>query len=157
MSDWNDLYLEVILDHNKNPRNNEELKLYTHEAKGHNPLCGDRISIQIVLENEKVKEAKFTGSGCAISTASASILTETIKGKNRSEVESLFENFHGLVTGKKGETELGKLAIFEGVKKYPARVKCATLSWHALMAALEGKEETTTEWAKNWRMKSLKL
>jgi nitrogen fixation NifU-like protein len=145
MSDWNDLYLEVILDHNKNPRNNTELELYTHEAKGHNPLCGDKISIQIVLENEKVKEAKFTGSGCAISTASASILTETIKGKNRDEVESLFENFHGLVTGKEAETELGKLAIFEGVKKYPARVKCATLSWHALMAALEGKEETTTE------------
>ena len=145
MSDWNDLYLEVILDHNKNPRNNEELELYTHEAKGHNPLCGDRISIQIMLENEKVKEAKFTGSGCAISTASASILTETIKGKSRDEVESLFENFHGLVTGKEAETELGKLAIFEGVKKYPTRVKCATLSWHALMAALEGKEETTTE------------
>ena len=145
MNDWNDLYLEVILDHNKNPRNNTELELYTHEAKGHNPLCGDKISIQIVLENEKVKEAKFTGSGCAISTASASILTETIKGKNRDEVESLFENFHGLVTGKEAETELGKLAIFEGVKKYPARVKCATLSWHALMAALEGKEETTTE------------
>jgi len=145
MSDWNDLYLEVILDHNKNPRNNTELELYTHEAKGHNPLCGDKISIQIILENEKVKEAKFTGSGCAISTASASILTETIKGKNRDEVESLFENFHGLVTGKDAETELGKLAIFEGVKKYPARVKCATLSWHALMAALEGKEETTTE------------
>ena len=145
MSDWNDLYLEVILDHNKNPRNNTELELYTHEAKGHNPLCGDKISIQIILENEKVKEAKFTGSGCAISTASASILTETIKGKNRDEVESLFENFHGLVTGKEAETELGKLAIFEGVKKYPARVKCATLSWHALMAALEGKEETTTE------------
>ena len=145
MNDWNDLYLEVILDHNKNPRNNTKLELYTHEAKGHNPLCGDKISIQIVLENEKVKEAKFTGSGCAISTASASILTETIKGKNRGEVESLFENFHGLVTGKEAETELGKLAIFEGVKKYPARVKCATLSWHALMAALEGKKETTTE------------
>ena len=145
MSDWNELSLEVILDHNKNPRNNEELELYTHEAKGHNPLCGDRISIQIMLENEKVKEAKFTGSGCAISTASASILTETIKGKSRDEVESLFKNFHGLVTGKEAKTELGKLAIFEGVKKYPARVKCATLSWHALMAALEGKEETTTE------------
>ena len=116
MSDWNELYLEVILDHNKNPRNNEKLELYTHEASGHNALCGDRISIQIVLENEKVKEAKFTGSGCAISTASASILTETIKGKSKAEVENLFEDFHGLVTGKEDEAELGKLSIFEGVK-----------------------------------------
>ena len=146
MNDWNELYLEVILDHNKNPRNNHELKEYTHHADGHNPLCGDKISINILMDKEIVKEVSFTGSGCAISTASASILTETIKNKNKNEIEKLFKDFHNLVTSEKEvENKLGKLAIFEGVKKYPARVKCATLSWHALMAALEGGKETTTE------------
>jgi nitrogen fixation NifU-like protein len=142
MNDWDDLYLEVILDHNKNPRNNHELKEHTHHADGHNPLCGDRVSINILMDNDIVKEVSFTGSGCAISTASASILTETI----RNEIEKLFKDFHDLVTNEKEvEKKLGKLAIFEGVKKYPARVKCATLSWHALMAALEGEKKTTTE------------
>ena len=144
MNDWDDLYLEVILDHNKNPRNKNILEDFTHEAKGHNPLCGDNISIQIIMEGDNVAEARFTGSGCAISTASASILTETIKGKNRKEIELLFGNFHNLVTGN-SEKDLGKLSIFGGVQKYPARVKCATLSWHALMAAIEGKKETSTE------------
>jgi len=149
MNDWDDLYLEVILDHNKNPRNKNILEDFTHEAKGHNPLCGDNISIQIIMEGDNVAEARFTGSGCAISTASASILTETIKGKNRKEIELLFGNFHNLVTGNESEKDLGKLSIFGGVQKYPARVKCATLSWHALMAAIEGKKETSTEWATN--------
>ena len=145
MNDWDELYLEVILDHNKNPRNKNILNDCTHEAKGHNPLCGDNISIQIIMKDDNVAEARFTGSGCAISTASASILTETIKGKNRKEVELLFQNFHNLVTGNEAEKDLGKLSIFGGVQKYPARVKCATLSWHALMAAIEGKKETSTE------------
>ena len=145
MNEWNELYLEVILDHNKNPRNNGTLEQYTHHAEGHNPLCGDNISIQVIVENGLVQETKFTGSGCAISTASASILTETIKGKTVDEISKLFQDFHTLVTNKESKKDMGKLSIFEGVKKYPARVKCATLSWHALMAALEGKKETTTE------------
>jgi len=146
MNNWDDLYLEVILDHNKNPRNNHKLEKHTHHADGHNPLCGDRVSINILMDGETVKDVSFTGSGCAISTASASILTETIKNKNRTEIKNLFKDFHNLVTSEKEvENKLGKLAIFEGVKKYPARVKCATLSWHALMAALEGEKEITTE------------
>ena len=118
---------------------------HTHEAKGDNPLCGDQISIQLIMKEDKVSDVKFTGSGCAISTASASILTEEIKGKSKKEIEKLFNGFHNLVTGNDENTNLGKLSIFEGVKKYPARVKCATLSWHALMAAIEGNEEATTE------------
>ena len=145
MNDWDELYLEVILDHNKNPRNKDELDNFTHEAKGHNPLCGDHISIQLIMDGEEISDVKFTGSGCAISTASASILTEAIKGKNKSEIEQLFGNFHDLVTGSGNKEDLGKLAIFVGVNKYPARVKCATLSWHALMAAIEGKKEASTE------------
>ena len=145
MSDLDELYLEVIIDHNKNPRNNERLENHTHEAKGDNPLCGDQISIQLIMKEDKVSDVKFTGSGCAISTASASILTEEIKGKSKKEIEKLFNGFHNLVTGNDENTNLGKLSIFEGVKKYPARVKCATLSWHALMAAIEGNEEATTE------------
>ena len=145
MNEWNELYLEVILDHNKNPRNNGTLEQYTNHAEGHNPLCGDNISIQVIVENGLVQETKFTGSGCAISTASASILTETIKGKTVDEISKLFQDFHTLVTNKESKKDMGKLSIFEGVKKYPARVKCATLSWHALMAALEDKKETTTE------------
>ena len=145
MNDWDELYLEVILDHNKNPRNKDELDNFTHEAKGHNPLCGDHISIQLIMDGEEISDVKFTGSGCAISTASASILTEAIKGKSKSEINQLFGNFHDLVTGSGNKEDLGKLAIFEGVNKYPARVKCATLSWHALMAAIEGKKEASTE------------
>ena len=145
MSDLDELYQEVILDHSKNPRNKTELENFTHEAKGHNPLCGDQISIQIIMEGEKISDVKFTGAGCAISTASASILTESIKGKSMNEIERIFENFHDLVTGNEPEEDLGKLTIFEGVQKYPVRIKCATLSWHALMAAINGEKETTTE------------
>ena len=148
MSDLDELYLEVIIDHNKNHRKNEKLENHTHPAKGDNPLCGDQISIQFIMKEDKVSDVKFTGSGCAISTASASILTEEIKGKSKKEIEKLFNGFHNLVTGNEENKNLGKLAIFEGVKKYPARVKCATLSWHALMAAIEGNEEATTEWRK---------
>ena len=143
--DLKQLYQDIILEHGKNPRNFGKCENHTNEARGHNPLCGDHISIQIIMEGDNVADAQFTGSGCAISTASASILTETIKGKSRKEIELLFGNFHNLVTGNEAEKDLGKLSIFGGVQKYPARVKCATLSWHALMAAIEGKKETSTE------------
>ena len=156
MSEWDELYMEVILDHNKNPRNKGEIEDYTHSADGHNPLCGDRISIQIVVEDDVVTDASFIGSGCAISTASASILTETIKGLKRIDIEELFKEFHNLVTSDVTMKQLvtsedsevgtvGKFSVFGGVRKYPARVKCATLSWHALMAALEGEKEASTE------------
>ena len=146
MNDWDELYMEVILDHNKNPRNKGKIPKYTHSADGHNPLCGDKISIQIVVENNTVTDAKFIGTGCAISTASASILTDTIKCLKKAQIEEMFKNLHNLVMDKSSEkNNLGKFSVFEGVKKYPTRVKCATLSWHALMAALEGKKETSTE------------
>ena len=145
MNEIDELYQEVILDHSKNPRNKTELENFTHEAKGHNPLCGDQISIHIIMKGEEISDVKFTGAGFAISTASASILTESIKGKNKNEIERIFENFHDLVTGNETEEDLGKLTIFEGVQKYPVRIKCASLSWHALMAAIKGEKETTTE------------
>ena len=146
MSEWDELYMEVILDHNKNPRNKGEIEDYTHSSDGHNPLCGDRITMQIVVENDIVTDASFIGSGCAISTASASILTETIKGRHRIDIEVLFKEFHNLVTNEDSDVrDVGKFSVFGGVRKYPARVKCATLSWHALMAALDGKKETSTE------------
>ena len=147
--DIKELYQEIILEHGKNPRNLGRPENFNKEAKGHNPLCGDQISIQIIMKGEEISDVKFTGAGCAISTASASILTESIKGKSKNEIERIFENFHDLVTGNETEEDLGKLAIFEGVQKYPVRIKCATLSWHALMAAIKGEKETTTEWARN--------
>ena len=146
MSEFNDLYMEVILDHNKNPRNKGTIDDHTNHADGHNPLCGDKISLDLIIEKDTVKDIKFTGSGCAISTASSSLLTEYIVGKNISEIRHLFEEFHDLVTTDKSNTEnLGKLSVFEGVKKYPARVKCATLAWHTLIAAIDGDEEVSTE------------
>ena len=146
MSEFNDLYMEVILDHNKNPRNKGTIDDHTNHADGHNPLCGDKISLDLIIEKDTVKDIKFTGSGCAISTASSSLLTEYIVGKNISEIRHLFEEFHDLVTTDKSNTEnLGKLSVFEGVKKYPARVKCATLAWHTLIAAIDGEEEVSTE------------
>tara|TARA_B100000953_G_scaffold24623_1_gene20131 strand:- start:1251 stop:1691 length:441 start_codon:yes stop_codon:yes gene_type:complete len=146
MNDWNDLYMEVILDHNKNPRNKGIINEHTNHADGHNPLCGDNISLDLIIDNDIVKEIKFTGSGCAISTASSSILTEAILGKKIEEIRHLFEDFHELVTKDNVENNnLGKLSVFEGVKKYPARVKCATLAWHTLIAAIDGDKEVSTE------------
>jgi len=146
MSEFNDLYMEVILDHNKNPRNKGTIEDHTNHADGHNPLCGDKISLDLIVENNIVKKIKFTGEGCAISTASSSLLTEYIIGKETSEIRHLFEEFHDLVTAENSETSnLGKLAVFEGVKKYPARVKCATLAWHTLIAAIDGDKEVSTE------------
>ena len=139
MSDLDDLYREIIVDHSKRPRNFGPLKGATAQAEGYNPLCGDKVAVQLKFENGVVTEVGFQGSGCAISTASASLMTESIKGKTRIEAESLFERFHNLLTGTvhSGESGLGKLDVFSGVQEYPARVKCATLAWHTLRAALQ--------------------
>lgn len=143
MSYINELYQEVILDHNRQPRNFTELKDANFRAEGYNPLCGDKVTVTLKVEGERIQEIAFQGMGCAISTASASIMTETLKGKDLSEVEVLFHRFHDLVTGKlKGaeDTEkLGNLAVFYGVSEYPVRVKCATLPWHTLRVALRGE------------------
>jgi len=148
MSDINDLYQELILDHNRSPRNHRELDAPDGKAEGYNPLCGDHVTVFVKLEKDVVKEVTFKGSGCAISTASASLMTQTLKGKTLDEAKALFRRFHGLVTGKAKEiTEgpgLGKLEVFAGVCEYPARVKCATLAWHTVKAALEKRDEIVT-------------
>lgn len=141
MSDLDDLYQQVILDHYKRPRNHRELPLADRRAEGRNPLCGDHVSIFVKVEDDIVKDVTFQGSGCAISTASASMMTESLKGKTLEEAKALFKKFHALVTGDPDQTEegpsLGKLEVFSGVCQYPVRVKCATLAWHTLGAALE--------------------
>lgn len=142
MSGLRDLYQEVILDHNKRPRNFRVLDPATHRADGYNPLCGDRITVYLEVENGVVKDLAFQGSGCAISTASASLMTDALKGRPVEEVEKLFQSFHELVTGDEPAPQgLGKLAVLAGVRDYPTRVKCATLAWHAVRAALEHREE----------------
>ena len=149
MSEINDLYQEVILDHNKNPRNFREIAHPTQTANGHNPLCGDALKVYLEMEDDKVKDVAFLGSGCAISKASASMMTQTVKGKTREEAARMFDEFHQMVTGEldteTDENTLGKLRIFAGVLEFPARVKCASLSWHTLHAALNGEEEISTE------------
>ncbi|HEX4228411.1 MAG TPA: SUF system NifU family Fe-S cluster assembly protein [Bryobacteraceae bacterium] len=137
MADLNDLYQEVILDHSKRPRNRVALEQPTHSAEGYNPLCGDRVTVQLKMENGRVAAIGFQGAGCAISTASASLMTDAIKGKTAEEAESIFEKFHTLLTEEQpGAADLGKLDVFSGVREYPMRVKCATLAWHTLHAAL---------------------
>ena len=149
MSELNDLYQEVILDHNKNPRNFREITTANYTADGNNPLCGDALRVYVEMENDVVKDVAFKGSGCAISKASASMMTQVIKGKSKQEAEVLFDEFHRMVLGELDEeaeeNHLGKLKIFAGVKEFPARVKCASLSWHTLNAALHGEEEVSTE------------
>ncbi len=144
MSDLRDLYQEVILDHNRSPHNFREMTSCTAHADGQNPLCGDTLTVYLDVEDGIVKDVSFVGSGCAISKASASLMTDVVKGKSVEEVNDLFERFHGMVTGEGGETtpgSLGKLAVLEGVSEFPVRVKCATLAWHTLMAALEGRHD----------------
>jgi nitrogen fixation NifU-like protein len=145
MSDLRDLYQEVILDHSKRPRNFHAIE-GARKAEGYNPLCGDRETIYLLLEGDRVRDVAFQGTGCAISTASASMMTESVKGKTREEAEALFGRFHDLITGKNGESqsgpELGKLEVFSGVREYPVRVKCATLPWHTLRAALQSDGAT---------------
>ena len=141
-SELRELYQEVILDHGKRPRNLREIPGADAHADGFNPLCGDRATIYLALDGDVVKDASFVGKGCSISTASASMMTEAVKGKTRAEVEALFERFHDLVTGapaKADAPELGKLAVFSGVSEFPVRVKCASLAWHTLKAALQGE------------------
>ena len=142
-----ELYQEVILDHSKSPRNFRVPEGALRQAKGYNPLCGDRITLFVDVEGGVVRNIGFQGAGCAISTASASMMTEAMKGKTEAEVEKLFNAFHALVTGKSGlvgEESLGKLAVFAGVRDYPVRVKCATLAWHTLKAALAQQEEAVS-------------
>lgn len=145
MSELRELYQEVILEHSKHPRNFHALESATHKVEGFNPLCGDHFTIYVDVKDGSIHDIAFQGSGCAISKASASMMTQTLKGKSESEAESMFTRFHDLVTGQgtDGE-ELGKLAVFSGVSEFPLRVKCATLAWHALRAALKGEQESVS-------------
>ena len=149
MSELSELYQQVILDHNKKPRNFRKLEQANHSAEGYNPLCGDHLTIYIDLEDNSVKEIAFEGSGCAISKAAASMMTQAVKGKSREQAEELFSEFHSMVTGELDEeteeNKLGNLRIFAGVREFPVRVKCATLPWHTLHAALNNEEKVSTE------------
>jgi nitrogen fixation NifU-like protein len=149
MSELSDLYQETILEHNKNPRNFREIEGADRTADGNNPLCGDALRVYVDLEGDVVKDVAFKGSGCAISKASASMMTQVVKGKSKDEAEMIFDEFHRMVTGgldvETEENHLGKLKIFAGVLEFPARVKCASLSWHTLHAALHGEEVVSTE------------
>lgn len=142
--DLSDLYQQVILDHCRRPRNFHELPAATCSAQGYNPLCGDQLKLFLVIEGDVVKDIGFVGSGCCISKASASILTTEVKGKTRAEAHALFAKVHQLVTTGSVDGDVGRLAVFAGVHKFPARVKCAILPWHALVAAVEGKQEPVT-------------
>ncbi len=149
MSELSDLYQEIILDHNRRPRNYGKLEHATHEAEGHNPLCGDEISVHLKIENDRITDITFDGQGCAISKASASLMTSRLKGRTLEEVRAVAADVRDLLTGQDEEAadleKLGDLAALQGVRKYAVRVKCATLAWHALEAALAGDEEITTE------------
>jgi len=147
VSDLRELYQEVVLDHSKAPRNFHALADASADAEGFNPLCGDQVHVYVTLEGDTVKDVAFTGNGCAISKASASMMTQAVKGRSKEETLALFERFHRLVTGGGEDPEaLGKLAVFAGVSEFPVRVKCASLAWHTLKAALEGaRAPVTTE------------
>ena len=142
-----DLYRDVILDHNRNPRNFGRLAPADAEADGHNPLCGDRLTVSLKLDGDRIADIRFEGRGCAISTASASLMSEAVKGKDRATVHRLFDEIHALLTRQDAAPvpELGKLAALSGVREFPARVKCASLCWHTLNAALERGGTVTTE------------
>lgn len=142
-----DLYQEVIFDHNRNPRNFRVIDNADRKVEGFNPLCGDRLTLYLTLDGDTITDASFQGSGCAISTASVSLMTEIIKGKTVAEAEALFKTFHEMTTGKDEDIQLeavGKLAVLAGVRDYPARVKCATLAWHTLDAALKDQHEAVS-------------
>jgi nitrogen fixation NifU-like protein len=149
MSELSELYQQVILDHNKKPRNFRKLENANHSAEGYNPLCGDQLTVYLQMDNEAVKDITFEGSGCAISKAAASMMTQAVKGKTKPEAEKLFNEFHGMVTGELDEerapNQLGNLKIFAGVREFPVRVKCATLSWHTMHAALNNQAIVSTE------------
>jgi nitrogen fixation NifU-like protein len=145
--DLRDLYQEVIFDHNRNPRNFRVIENADRQVEGFNPLCGDRLTLYLTLNGDTITDASFQGSGCAISTASVSLMTEIIKGKTEAEAEALFTTFHDMTTGKEADIQLeavGKLAVLAGVREYPARVKCATLAWHTLDAALKNQQQAVS-------------
>lgn len=148
MSNLRELYIEMVTDHAKNPRNRGKADPCSHIGNGHNPLCGDKIVVTIGVDDDVITDVKFDGEGCAISTASADLMAEVLKGKTRSEAKVLFRGFHELVAGN-GEQDVldvpKKLAVFSGVREFPMRVKCATLAWHTMIAALDGNMEATTE------------
>jgi nitrogen fixation NifU-like protein len=149
MSELSELYQQVILDHNKKPRNFRKLETANHTAEGYNPLCGDHLTVYLDVENDAVKEIAFEGSGCAISKAAASMMTQAVKGKSKEQAEELFNEFHSMVTGELDEenekNSLGNLKIFAGVREFPVRVKCATLPWHTMHAALHNEQHVSTE------------
>lgn len=146
MPDLRELYQEVILEHSKAPRNYHALPAADHKAEGYNPLCGDRFSVYVEMDGEAIHDIGFEGAGCAISKASASLMTQSVKGKTKEQIQELFQRFHQMVTGQsisgQEQEQMGKLAVFSGVSEFPTRVKCATLAWHTLQAALEGKQDT---------------
>lgn len=146
MADLRELYQEVILEHSKAPRNYRELEDADRKAEGFNPLCGDHFTVYLQMEGDSIRDIGFQGSGCAISKASASMMTQSLKGKTKQEADEIFQRFHSVVTGNaNGEgADLGKLAVFAGVSEFPLRVKCATLAWHTVQAALEGKQEAVS-------------
>jgi nitrogen fixation NifU-like protein len=147
MPELRDLYQEVILEHSKAPRNYRQPATTNQKAEGFNPLCGDHFTVYLDVEGDSIRDVGFQGSGCAISKASASMMTQAIKGKSKAEVQKLFDTFHKLVTtgdANGDKNDLGKLAVFSGVSEFPVRVKCATLAWHTLHAALEGKQDTVS-------------
>ncbi len=150
MNELRELYQEVILDHSKRPRNFRQMQAATHHAVGHNPLCGDRATVYLRVEDGVVKDASFHGAGCSISTASASMMTDALRGRTLEQAMVLFERFHELVTADPSRAaevapELGKLAVFQGVHEFPMRVKCASLAWHTMKSALEGGSTASTE------------
>lgn len=147
MSDLNELYQEVILDHNKRPRNFRRIEGSSHHAEGYNPLCGDRLNLYVQVDSGRITDVAFQGSGCAISKASASLMTDAVKGQTVDEARVLFERFHQVVTTPPDQPveDLGKLSVLAGVREFPVRVKCASLAWHTLKAALEHHERTSTE------------
>jgi nitrogen fixation NifU-like protein len=140
-----DLYQEVIIDHSKRPRNFHQMADATRRVEGYNPLCGDKLALFVKLDGEVLQDVSFVGAGCAISTASASLMTESVKGKSRQEAVALMERFHDLLTTEKPQADgLGTLTVFSGVREFPARVKCATLAWHTLKSALTGESEAVS-------------
>lgn len=148
-SELNELYQQVILDHNKNPRNFRKIEEPTHHSEGLNPLCGDHLHIYLIIENDRVADIAFQGNGCAISKSSASIMTEVLKGKSVKEAEAKFTEFHDLITGHITDEDqieaMGKLAVFKGISDFPVRVKCASLAWHTMNAAVHQKDTVSTE------------
>lgn len=143
-SELRDLYQQVILDHHRKPRNFRKLPRPTQSAEGYNPLCGDRITVEVTVDGDVIRDIAFQGSGCAISKASASLMTDDLKGKTVADAETAFERFHGMLTDDESggaSAQLGKLAVFAGVREFPSRIKCATLPWHTLHAALAGQRE----------------